>query len=1104
MPLWSILFQFYRKYPCVEVRSDQRRVCTSRSPCRSIFPRYFLLLLIYSLFLSGICPTKVMAQTYPFENEDNIDDFHVAADHSLNPLNEGWQVMPRLGTMRANIPTITMPGEIPFPVTMHIEGSPTVHNATGQIQVYQDTSNKQDTGGGKLVTETVNFAFPKPASSWFNIGYIDSSAGGSVFWLENGKTYDWLSFSSITLSQSQNDLLSAYGIPIPSGTSPFPPMISADGRTLYLYVNVSAASALGTRIAGVIGSIINYPTFLPAGYTLLIDKDRARVFAAYPGWGYLPVLILDRFQHYVQINWSFSGLATRIDVRNQRGQGFTIRQMRPETVSTTPVDLARLDFVGVSGPSMLVQGTSPGFLTYYAYDASTDSIQTTGTVVQQWIGYPSTVILGDPSVVPQPSWSTSSDPVCAPPATTPLVSLNTNVTIPVPSAKKWLFTYSNGALATMIDPCDVQTTFTTQTYSVNQPWSAKTQAKPDSVTGAIQAVMSDLSGHSSAYRTFTWSRQLIANAVQVAHTDTWNGAGADRTLVLSYGDITNSGSSSNNPTDYGNGFLNGWALHAGTASGSTVATCYRQSFQPNRANLAGTGGGLNGTLSLPQAVTWTHSQEASRQANYAFDSTLFLQPVQLNKLTGSATAAALGGTQVLTSGATYSSTSYFYNQRMDMLEPLQAYQIVNSRTNADGSPMSPLVTEYKAWDPNGLLELITDYHSTGDATTGEQSGNQYSYDAFGRLLTLGPYHSGGQAGSVAPRTTTIGYDDAVTGEPASWTTVYQDVPSGTGTIARSQGTFDTAFHPTLVTDEKGVNTSTIYDIYGRPIFIQRDGDPSISIAYPDFFTKKTTRAGITTEEDYDGFGRLIKKVLPDGRTSVPTYDLHGRLASLKETSTSGTRTSTTTYDLLDRVVSQTAVDGVVTTFTRATDGYFNYVNRRVTGSSPQGTPVVLSTITSKDPFGQVHNVQSPNGDTTTYSYDGWGNQTQVVITQAADGATQERDFSYDALGRLVAKVEPETQTQTFANFNGLNLATTFTEGAQSGSPRVHFRIYDGLGRLRSQSNGAVSESFAYTGAFLTGTTRAMGADQVSQTFEYEGAGARLSQETTNGDVTGAW
>ena len=268
----------------------------------------------------------------------------------------------------------------------------------------------------------------------------------------------------------------------------------------------------------------------------------------------------------------------------------------------------------------------------------------------------------------------------------------------------------------------------------------------------------------------------------------------------------------------------------------------------------------------------------------------------------------------------------------------------------------------------------------------------------------------------------------------------------------------------------------------------------ITYAYPDLWTTVTTQGGRTTTVCRDAFGRPLRTTLPEGVVQTFAYDLHARLVKTTETSSAGARrTSTATYDPLDRKVSETSITGVHVDYAYGTDGKNNRVTRTV---DPTG--LKLTTLTTTDPWGQVLSVVAPNGDTTRYAYDGWGNRTRITLLPAGNGAPQERTFAYDGLGRLVRKTEPETGTQVFSGFNALNQPRTLTEQGRGLRlpPRVRTLDYDGLGRLRSQTGGTASETFSYQGAFLTSSSRTVESRTVTQSFAYEAPGSRLSQETT--------
>ena len=153
----------------------------------------------------------------------------------------------------------------------------------------------------------------------------------------------------------------------------------------------------------------------------------------------------------------------------------------------------------------------------------------------------------------------------------------------------------------------------------------------------------------------------------------------------------------------------------------------------------------------------------------------------------------------------------------------------------------------------------------------------------------------------------------------------------------------------------------------------------------------------------------------------------------------------------------------------------------------------VSTTILKDPFGQVVEVDAPDGSRTTTTYDGY--QIYVSI-QPSSGTPQARSFYYDALGRLTSKNEPETNMQTYGGFNALNQPTVVKEAYGTIDARIRTLAFDGFGRLTSMANGSDNLLYTYTGPNLTFASRTVGGQTVSQTFAYNGVGGRLSSETT--------
>lgn len=1001
---------------------------------------------------------------------------------SFRRISPGWHTDNMLGRLSISIPVAQMPGEVSFPIKVNIDGS--------QSRLTGINSNSTS----KHIT-----------SAW-TLGFGPSPYGQSVGILEDGTVFSNRDLSgNITgftaKSADVSKLFSTYGLPN-IALSETNCQVNSSGDLLV--ANVDSTYSFGTSysqiIAGLTPSSATFGTL--NGYSLWIDKNRLRVLAKCNNILY-PILIADRYNHYVTMAWSrivetpnlpnTALTITKVALYNQRQQGIVLRMLEAKSCvkpgaivlwigDPAPLDdLARLDCVGFSAPSVLLSGYStPSSGTYYGN-----------------AGRPTVIQIGRPDNLQQPSWSGAHGAVSAQPST---IASSSSV-----SPRTWSLVYDSDLkeIASIIEPTGIRNDLWYSSYAFySGNASSIFLLNKFEVRGVNKVVQTDQSGKSSSIRRLTWQRSLPDAgdnfmASKVVLSDWWGSSSSstDRYEQFYYGDPSSQTSSVNNQVDFYNGFANKWILNS-----STDSTEWARVERTSQGVTSGvqTGNGFNNTISVLRSSVTTRKNEAITGSQVSYADSTCLQPSEESLFTNS---------------NKISTKSYTYNSKWSMLETKQVATIATKRYNASsGSQLTPYLKIGMDWDTNTTpkLQLLSSYRISGNY----KHGLSYTYDGQGRVATQSVNHVENGSSLSSPNTVTITYDSTTTGLPINWSNAYQDSGGINSTITKTQGDFDASLRPQSSTDERSVTTQTTFDLYGRPTSISKDGDAPISISYPDEWTRITTQASKTTTEYFDGFGRLIEQDLPDGRVIVPTYDIHGRVINTTETTSDGkTRSSSTTYDLLGRVTSETGITGKKITYAYTTDGVNNIITKTVdTSITPAGqTPISsLVTIIKKDPFGQAISITAPNGDITSNIYDGQGNKTSITITPAQGGQSQARTFTFDALGRMSSKVEPETGTQNFSNFNALNQPQTITEVGTGLDPinptlsRSRSLSYDGLGRLRAQSGGGSTEMFTYTGALLTEATRSMGNDVVDQLFSYDGPGKRMSQETTNGSVLGAW
>lgn len=409
----------------------------------------------------------------------------------------------------------------------------------------------------------------------------------------------------------------------------------------------------------------------------------------------------------------------------------------------------------------------------------------------------------------------------------------------------------------------------------------------------------------------------------------------------------------------------------------------------------------------------------------------------------------VGGTQV-------ESTTYAYDENGSLLDRGRLKTVTMQRFSL------PSVTMRNEYSAKG--QLTKSYVEGG----GMQKGQTFGYDSEGRLTSTANFASWSTVNALSQ---SLGL--GANGLPSSSTTTGNSI----GTLSESWS-YDTAYRPTSATDPEGRVTTTAYDIRGRVCSVSRTGEPTVTFSYPDERTVTTTQAGLSATERYDGFGRLQSRNRPDGITETYTYDIHGRVVAVRESSVGSSRTSSADFDVLGRPKWIAPVSGPTQSFSYSAVG----ANSRTTITQSNGVTVTRTV----DPFGQVLEQAGPTG-TTTATYNAFGQATKVTLRDLG-GATQDRTFEYDGIGRLTSKTEPETGTIGFNGFDANGQPTTITEGGRSRTVS-----YDALGRLRSVSGGGASLTYTYTGLLLTS---ASGSDGVSQSYAYNGPGKRLSTETT--------
>jgi len=298
-------------------------------------------------------------------------------------------------------------------------------------------------------------------------------------------------------------------------------------------------------------------------------------------------------------------------------------------------------------------------------------------------------------------------------------------------------------------------------------------------------------------------------------------------------------------------------------------------------------------------------------------------------------------------------------------------------------------------------------------------------------------------------------------------------------------------HLTKVTDALGNSTSYSYDAAGN-LLTQTDGNGNTTTykyncadlvtsktdpaGYAESYTyyangkmkEKTDRNGIGTAYSDDIFGRLLTEDA-GGQIQSYTYDANGNMLTMNDQ----TGTTIRTYDALNRNISKDvpAIVKSIYEFDLAATSEGEYSERT---TDPKGNITLktydkvgrLSKITADGRTtqyeyynnGNRRSVRYPDGTTETYTYDKDNRITSLVNTKVDGSVISTYQYTYDAVGNQLTKVESKgTTTYTY---DGNNRLSTVTEP----EGRVTGYTYDATGNRRSEQveYGLVSSATVYS------------------------------------------
>jgi len=790
-------------------------------------------------------------------------------------------------------------------------------------------------------------------------------------------------------------------------------------------------------------------THLSVKYEIIIGKDTAQIYLR-GGIGYdtfaIPILWLDRFGHFVTFQWKMGHSADdhyvfSVTAMNQRGLGAQAQWGRlgvPAAVTTVPSTFFRADFIGYQSPSIQIDGfqgdvsdkDNMGLSGTSHYHGNSDC----GTPAFR----PTQILVDNPSNLPTPEWTSVG-----------LAIPGSIGNAPWAEGLKWTFTYSPNLaeVTSFTDPLGVTTAFTYVTKcfyagpNVDQGcwrWTNRlvsTANSFDSVTGVSlnRTWRHEVPGYEIYNYPVHWTSYKWVTSLTEQYSS------GDPTEVVTQ-EWTFAGP--DQPVHYLNGAL--LSQRNFSASKTWKKTDY----------ILGSSG-IDGTLSVYTGVTSAVDGNPVTATTTTWDPTGQLPLTETLKI----------------GGVEWQSRTYTYDTDMGLLNPGRPATVNTKRLVGAALVSCPL--QVFGYDSNGML-IVNQINSNSSF----RSTNQY-FDEEGHLRALGKMGRDGDT-HIYSSYTSIAL--GTNGLPTSSTTSF-NAPMG-GVCSYSEAwTYSPEGWVLEGTDGRGVITTNTYDSRGRALTVKTSGSPTYTYSYPtERVTNCSIEDGRTSIVTVDGFGRVVSKQRTDGITETFSYDVLGRPTQFREINNKkATRIEYRSYDPLGRLRS-------ASTFKSPLSQTLAYT---IDGSSSKVTTTLSNGVASSswtDPLGRV--VKTVNSRSTVVTIYNAMNQP-LRMDQTASGKVQTRTFTYDDLGNLTSRIEPETGTVTYGDFDALGNARRITDGA-----RTRILAYDGLGRLRSASGGGDSVRQTYDGLFHVSSWSMSNGVPISVAYGYTpgSEGAQLASE----------
>ncbi|MES9971963.1 MAG: RHS repeat-associated core domain-containing protein [Candidatus Thiodiazotropha sp.] len=230
-------------------------------------------------------------------------------------------------------------------------------------------------------------------------------------------------------------------------------------------------------------------------------------------------------------------------------------------------------------------------------------------------------------------------------------------------------------------------------------------------------------------------------------------------------------------------------------------------------------------------------------------------------------------------------------------------------------------------------------------------------------------------------------------------------------------------------------------------------------------TSTTNALGrVTRVTEYDGVGRPLTIVDPNGLTTSLSYDPRGRLTGQTLSDGATTRTTVYDYDPVGNLIRVTLSDG----------SYIQY---------------------DYDPAHRLIGIEDSQGNRIDYSLDAMGNRESEEVRDPSGTLTRRQQQVFDGLGRVQVLIDSQNHTTEYDYDANGNLTQTIDANNHPSN-----QTYDALDRLDQQTD-ALDGVTQYSYDAQDNLTSVTDPNGLTTTYAYDGLGNLLSQTSPDTGTT---